>query len=170
MPTPVRNPFAPPSAPKPRKAKSKREDQTPQLSAEEVYDLQLAMYERANALVAAFLVYYDSVFNKEAEFLPTGHTVIKLIQAQKDNIYEYHKICANEHRGFEFPKSYYSVLLQLYRLTNMAADAGLIARKDFSSWLPSTKETEALIKKHEDYNFHSPLPPPVRPKASTPPP
>ncbi|KAK7017475.1 hypothetical protein VNI00_018632 [Paramarasmius palmivorus] len=172
MPTPIRNPFAPPPPPqpKPRKLKTKREEPIPQLSAEEVYDLQLAMYERANALVAAFLVYYDSVFNKEAEFLPTGHTVVKLIQAQKDNIYEYHKICVDEHRGFEFPKSYYSVLLQLYRLTNMAADAGLIARKDFASWLPSTKETEALIKKHEDYNFHSPLPPPVRPKATTPPP
>ena len=88
MPTPIRNPFAPPPPPqpKPRKLKPKREEPIPKLSAEEVYDLQLAMYERANALVAAFLVYYDSVFNKEAEFLPTGHTVVKLIQAQKDNI------------------------------------------------------------------------------------
>ncbi|KAK7035316.1 hypothetical protein VNI00_012083 [Paramarasmius palmivorus] len=173
MPLFICNPFVPPPTPpqpKPRKLKSKREDKPVKLSAEEAYEQQLALYERATALVDVFLVYYDSVFNKEAEFLPTSLTVIKLIHTQKENIHEYHKINADEHCGFNIPKSYLSVLLQIYRLVNMAIDTGLLLRKDFSLWLPGTKETEALIKKYKDYNFHSPLPPPVRPKASTPPP
>ncbi|KAK7015181.1 hypothetical protein VNI00_019175, partial [Paramarasmius palmivorus] len=59
MPTPIRNPFAPPPAPqpKPRKLKTKREER----SLGEMFlwiksdEQQLAMYERAKALVKAFL-------------------------------------------------------------------------------------------------------------------
>ncbi|KAK7015862.1 hypothetical protein VNI00_019035 [Paramarasmius palmivorus] len=174
MPLPVRNPFAPPPSPppppKPRKSKSKREEKPLKLSAEEAYEQQLAVYERAKGLVKVFLVYYDSVFDNDAAVVPTSNTVIKLLNAEKDNMREFYKICTDERRGFDFPKSYFSVLLQVCRLTNMAIDAKLVPRKDFSPWLPGTDETEALVKRFEDYDFHHPLPPPVRPRAATPPP
>ncbi|KAK7017009.1 hypothetical protein VNI00_018772 [Paramarasmius palmivorus] len=173
MPTPIRNPFAPPPAPqpKPRKLKTKREEPEPlEMSPMEIYEQQLAMYERAKALVKAFLVYHDSVFGKEPEFIPTEHSVRKLLVAQKDNIHEYHKLCTDEDRGFNIPKSYMSVLLQICQLINMAVDAKVISRKEFSSWLPSTAETNELVKTFEDFDFHSSLPPPVRPKVKTPPP
>ena len=90
MPLPVRNPFAPPPSPppppKPRKSKSKREEKPLKLSAEEAYEQQLAVYERAKGLVKAFLVYYDSVFDNDAAVVPTSNTVIKLLNAEKDNM------------------------------------------------------------------------------------
>ncbi|KAK7017072.1 hypothetical protein VNI00_018702 [Paramarasmius palmivorus] len=172
MPEPVRNPFAPPKpvASKPKRARPPQPPPLPDYSPEEIYERQLGMYERGRALIKAFRVYYNSAFDRKAEVFPSPEAVAALFVAQKDNIREYHRLCNDDTRGFEIPKAYHGVILQIYRLAHMAVQAKVIKAKATASWLPPEEEVEDLIAKYEDFDFRFPLPPPVAPLPKTPPP
>ncbi|KAK7015183.1 hypothetical protein VNI00_019163 [Paramarasmius palmivorus] len=154
MPTPIRNPFAPPPAPQPKPRKLKTNARTGasplEMSPMEIYEQQLAMYERAKALVKAFLV--STLSSGRSPSFPTdcAQTLGGLRRTTSTNI-------TNSAR----------TRIADPQLINMAVDAKVISRKEFSSWLPSTAETNELVKTFEDFDFHSSLP---LPKVKTPPP
>ncbi|KAK7026746.1 hypothetical protein VNI00_015519 [Paramarasmius palmivorus] len=171
MPKPVRNPFAPPEpvAPKPKHARPPPPPPLPDYSPEEIYERQLGMYERGRSLITAFRMYYDAVFDRKAEVFPSPEAVAKLFVAQKDNIREYHRLCTDDARGFEIPKAYHGVILQIYRLAHTALQGKVIKAKATVGWLPPEDEVKDLVEKYEDFDFHYPLPPPVVPLPKTPP-